>query len=158
MGLMKRKNIFIKSSFQGIQVFNHFNFCFCFSFLFNFFFCFFVSIKQLTQCWIRLCTSYLICPNFLMVLSIIIYFCWLFVFFFFHFSFFAIYLYYLFIHNCCLLPAYQFISVNQYLLINLLYYNFKSIFSLPYYFITADLVIFLSSFFFPIISNTLVQS
>ena len=61
MAFMKRKNIYMKSSFLtffllGIQFFNHFNFYFCFCFLFSFFlissiffFFFFVaSVKYLT--------------------------------------------------------------------------------------------------------------
>ena len=40
------------------------------------------------------------------------------------------FLYYLSVHHCCLLPGYYYIFVNQWLLINLLYHNFKSIFSL----------------------------
>ena len=69
----------------------------------------------------------------------------LFSFFLFCFFFFTIYLYYLFTHHCYLLPAYQCILVNQQLLINLVYYNFKSIFSLLYNFYLLLLLIVLCS-------------
>ena len=59
MALMKRKNIYMKSSFLtflllGIQFFNHFNFYFCFCFLFSFFlissifFFFFFCLSQVS--------------------------------------------------------------------------------------------------------------
>ena len=120
----------------GIQFFNHFNFYFVFvsCFILFFFFClFFTSLQQLTKFSIQFCASYFFYSNFLMVSSIEFYFSRLFVIFLSLFlSFFLSFFYYfsLFIvaTYCRLISVCQLINM-----INLLYYNFKSIISLKVY-------------------------
>ena len=118
-GLMKRNNIYIKSSFLtflqlGISFLFELNLLFYFfrikRIFLNFFliFCissilFFGSIKQLTQFWIHFCLSNFFNSSFFMTCSMIFYFCCSFVvcyFSLFHFSLF-IFIIYLFITVIC---------------------------------------------------------
>ena len=141
-GLIKRKNIYIKSPFLTLPqahillIILTFTFCyFCFCFLFQFFF---VSFKQLTQFWIHFCLSYFFYSNVLMAWSIILYFCRLFVIFLFSF-FFGSFL--LFIYSFITANYWQFISIyyliNHYLLscslIALKIYLVHTIISIFYY-------------------------
>ena len=96
MGLMKRKNIYIESPFLtflvlGIQFFNHFNFNFLLFLLFFFSFFFFCLYQVADQVLGTLLCLIFLLLYFLMVWTIVFYFCQLFVVFFLCLLFFCVF-------------------------------------------------------------------